>query len=87
MLVSAKLLFMTLAVVGIAATGATGVDSPMSKAIQVHEDHLTDTTMPDKSYRGQQNSYDRLTMAQERWLAGNHAMDDEPVEEGAIYLA
>ena len=80
MLASAKILILTFAVIGIATTGATGVDAPMKKAIQIHEDHLgTNSTMPDQAIKGQQNSYDRLMMAMEKWMAGNHT--SEPEEE------
>jgi hypothetical protein len=90
MLVSAKILFLTFAVVGVAATGAAAVDSPMMKAIQIHESHLgADSTIPDQAVKGQQNSYDRLMMAQEKFLAGNHTWtpDEDPVDTDAIMLA
>jgi len=83
MLASAKILFLTFAVIGVAATGATGVDSPMKKAIQIHEDHLgTNSNMPDQAIKGQQNSYDRLMMNQARWIAQNHTWspDDDSDE-------
>lgn len=87
MLVSTKVLFLAFAVVGVAA-GAGAVNSPMMKAIQIHEDHLgADSTMPDQAIQGQQNSLDRLMDAQERWLAGNHTMEDEPEDDNVVALA
>jgi len=64
------------AVTGIATTGASGtyVEMPMSKAIEVHEDHLssTDSPLPITAMKGQQMSYDHLMMNLVKWIAKNH---------------
>ena len=75
MLASLKVLFLMSAVLGVAATGAAGVnaDAPMSKAIDIHEDHLgADTTLPDQAIKGQQTAYDHLMKNLEKWIAKNH---------------
>jgi len=85
MFVVAKLLFLAFAVTGVAATGmATGaVQTPLSNAIEIHENHLgMDSIMPDQATKGQQTSYDHLMKNQERWLAKNHTwMPDEDHKE------
>jgi hypothetical protein len=75
MLAVAKVLFLALAMTGVSATGlATGVaHTPMTKAIEIHKDHLgTNSTLPQQAMKGQQTAYDHLMKNQERWLAKNH---------------
>jgi len=75
MFVAVKVLFLAFAVTGVAATGvATGVvQTPLTNAIEIHEDHLgANSTLPDQAIKGQQNAYDHLIKNQDRWLAQNH---------------
>jgi len=87
MFVVAKLLFLAFAVTGVAATGiATGaVQTPLSNAIEIHEDHLgVGSVMPDQCTKGQQTAYDHLMKNQERWLAKNHTWmpdDDDETDD------
>ncbi len=75
MLAAAKVLVLALAVTGVSATGvATGVvQTPLLKAIDIHEDHMgANSTLPQQAMKGQQNALDHLMKNQERWVAGNH---------------
>jgi len=75
MLVAAKLLLLSFSVMGIAGTGATGMvlQTPLSNAIEIHEDHLgVNTTLPLPAIKGQQMAYDHLMKNNERWIAKNH---------------
>jgi len=70
------------AVTGVGATGvaAGAIDVPMQKAIDIHQDHLgQNSTMPEQSHKGQQNSLDHLLSNADRWLSKNitQAPDDE----------
>jgi len=85
MLATAKVLFLALAVTGVSATGVatTVVQTPLSHAIDIHEDHLgANTTLPSQAMKGQQNALDHLMKNQERWLANNHSwMPDDDDNE------
>lgn len=72
MLAAVKVLFVALALTGVAGTGvATGM-VPLTKAIDIHEKHLgQNSTMPDQSRQGQQNALNHLMENQERWLSRN----------------
>lgn len=75
MLAAAKVLMLALAVTGVSAAGvATGaIQTPLSKAIDIHEDHMgANSTLPQKAMKGQQNALDHLMKNQDRWIAGNH---------------
>jgi len=74
MLAAAKVLILALAVTGVSATGvATGVvQTPLTKAIEIHKDHLQNSTMPEQAMKGQQTAYDHLLKNQDRWVAKNH---------------
>ena len=84
MLAAAKLLFLTFGVMGVAGTGVTGMnlETPLSNAIEVHEDHLSaNTTLPEQAIKGQQMAYDHLVKNLDRWLAKNHTwMPDDDNE-------
>lgn len=77
MLATAKVLFVALALTGVAGAGvATGM-VPLTKAIDIHEKHLgLNSTMPDQSRQGQQNALDHLMQNQDRWI--NKNMTHEP---------
>jgi len=75
MLAVAKVLFLALAVTGVSVTGVAAgeIQTPLTKAIEIHRDHLgADSTMPQQSVKGQQNAYDHLMMNQDKWIAKNH---------------
>jgi len=76
MIVAAKAIVLALmAVTGVGATGVVAgvVHLPMQKAIDIHKDHLgPNSTMPDQSQKGQQNSLDHLLSNQEKWLASHN---------------
>ena len=75
MLAVAKVLFLALAVTGVSASGVAmgAVQTPLTNAIEIHEDHLgMDSPMPQQSTKGQQTAYDHLMKNQEKWLAKNH---------------
>ncbi len=81
MLAAVKVLILAFAVTGVSAAGvATGVvQTPLSKAIDIHEDHMgANSTLPQQAMKGQQNALDHLMKNQERWVAGNHTwiLDD-----------
>jgi hypothetical protein len=82
----AKAVLIALAVAGVAATGvaASVVDAPMQEAIDIHKEHLgQDSTMPEQSTYGQQNSLDRLMENWERWMSKPHneTDDDDDLDE------
>ena len=85
MLAVAKVLFLALAVTGVSATGVATVvvQTPLTNAIEIHEDHLgADSTLPQQAMKGQQTAYDHLMKNQERWLAKNHTwMPDDDHNE------
>lgn len=75
-MLTAKVLLLMFAVTGIAATGASGMYTetpPLTKAIEIHEDHLgSDSTLPAQAIKGQQNAYDHLMKNWEKWAIKNH---------------
>ncbi len=81
----AKAVLLALAVAGVAATGvaASVVDAPMQEAIDIHKEHLgQNSTMPEQSTYGQQNSLDRLMENWERWMSKPHnETDDDDLNE------
>jgi hypothetical protein len=80
----AKAVLLALAVAGVAATGvaASVVDAPMQEAIDIHKEHLgQDSTMPEQSTYGQQNSLDRLMENWERWMSKPHNETDDDLNE------
>ncbi len=83
MLAAAKVLIVALALTGAVGGGvaAGAVHVPMQKAIDIHKEHLgANSTMPEQSKHGQQNSLDHLLSNQEKWLASHNvtsAPDDD----------
>ena len=75
MLATVKVLFLALAVTGVSVTGVAAgeTQTPLTKAIGIHEDHLgADSTMPQQAIKGQQNALDHLNMNEDKWVAMNH---------------
>ena len=87
MIATMKAVMLALVVTAAAGTTAVaaGVDLPLQKAIDIHRDHLGDnSTMPEKSIKGQQNALDHLLLNQERWVANQQNMtqyDDNDTDE------
>ncbi len=80
MLATAKAVLVALALTGVVGTGVAAgeVHLPLQKAIDIHKAHLGDnSTMPEQSQKGQQNSLDHLLANQEKFLA-NHNVTHEP---------
>ena len=73
MIAAAKAIVLALvAVGGIGAAGVAAGDVHLQNAIDIHKDHLgANSTMPEQSHKGQQNSLDHLLENQEKWLARN----------------
>ncbi len=73
MIAAAKAIVLALvAVTGVGATGAVVGEIHLQNAIDTHQDHLgANSTMPEQSHKGQQNSLDHLLENQEKWLARN----------------
>ena len=77
MLAAAKVLFVALALTGVAGAGVAAGMVPLTKTIDIHEKHLgQNSTMPDQSMQGQQNALDHLMQNQDRWI--NKNMTHEP---------
>jgi len=76
MLAIAKVLLLAFAVSGVAVTGAAAgvVHIPLTKAIDIHKNHLgPDSKLPLNAMKGQQNAYDHLVENQQRWMQ-NHTV-------------
>lgn len=74
MLAGVKMLLLAFAVMGVAATGASGavIETPLSRAIEIHEEHLgEDSKLPAQAIKGQQTAYDHIVKSWENWLAKN----------------
>ena len=73
MIAAAKAIVLALvAVTGVGTTGVVVGDIHLQNAIDIHKDHLgANSTMPEQSHKGQQNSLDHLLENQEKWLARN----------------
>jgi len=72
MLLAVKALVLVLAVSAIGAAGASiaTVNTPMDKAIDIHERNLQpNSPLPVQSLKGQQTALDHLMHNHERWLA------------------
>jgi len=86
MFVIAKAILLSLAVMGVAATGVAAgvVHVPLQKAIDIHKEHLgQNSTMPEQSTPGQQNALDHLMENQQRWISKPHneTADDNELNE------
>jgi hypothetical protein len=76
----AKALMIALTLTSVAGTGAAMgfMHMPSQKAIDIHKSHLgLNTTMPEQSQNGQQNSLDHLLGNQDRQLS-NHNVTHLP---------
>lgn len=85
MLAVLKLVLLTFAVGGVAATGAVAavVHMPLENAKLNKETQLgPDSTMPEQSRDGLQNAYDRICDNQERWLANHNATKVPDADDG-----
>ena len=76
MIAAAKLVMLALSLTAVGAVAATNL--PMTKAIDVHNDHLMDPSMlPEGGQAGNQNALDHLMQNQERWIVNNNTAPED----------
>jgi hypothetical protein len=76
MIAAAKLVMLALSLTAVGAVAATNL--PMTKAIDVHNDHLMDPSkLPEGGQAGNQNALDHLMQNQERWIVNNNTAPED----------
>jgi hypothetical protein len=82
MIAAAKLVMLALSLTAVGAVAATSL--PMTKAIDVHNDHLMDPSkLPEGGQAGNQNALNHLMQNLERWIVNNSytAQEDNDTNE------